>query len=387
MPRLSANAFLEEMDKQAVLGSLLSKVVPKVLSRGLGRAGGVVGRQAGAMGAGAGLGATGGAGVGAIGGGIKGHRESLEKGESGLAGAITGAGGGALRGAGVGAALGGAAGLAGGARAADVAGRLASRDGALGALSRFGQRQVHATTGLTPGGAARVLPSGSVNPEYAKAVSALRGPGGTHMAGKEVGRAKKVVSRVGKKKGIESKAYEKALKKQQRAEGYLSTASEAEQKGLTSLPGMVRSLGRKGGVKDVWSLGVKPQLTQQGALGKSMVALPVGFAGMELARESEPGEASRMERFGESLGMGAGYATSPFIPIAGSEVLARGTAAAGGAVGKTIDKLLKAKKKEQALSLGDNPAAPTMEDGSQPEMVERMYSNAAQGLPPDDLVL
>ncbi len=373
MPRLSTDAFMEGLEKQAVLGSLLSKVVPKVVSRGVGRAGEVIGRQAGAMGAGAGIGAAGGAGVGAVGGGVKGYREAEEKGESGLAGAITGAGGGALTGAGVGAALGGAAGLAGGARAADVAGRLAGREGALGAVSRFGQRQLHATTGLTPGGA--------------KAVGALRGPGGTHTAGKELARAKERVSQVGKAKGIESKAYRKALKKQQRAEGYFSTAREAEQKGLTSVPGMVRSLGREGGVKDVWRLGIKPQLTQQGTLGKSMVALPVGFAGMELAREGGPGEAGRMERFGESLGMGAGYATSPFIPIAGSEVLSQGTAAAGGAVGKTIDKLLKAKKKAQTQGLGDNPAAPTMEDGSQPEMVERMYSNAAQGLPPDELVL
>ena len=387
MPRFSADAFLEEMDKQAVLGSLLSKVVPKVVSRGVGRAGEVLGRQAGAMGAGAGMGAAGGAGVGAVGGSIKGYREAEEAGESGLAGAITGAGGGALRGAGVGAALGGAAGLAGGARAADVAGRLAGRKGTLGALSRFGQRQLHSTTGIAPGGAARVLPSGRINPEYTKAVSALRGPGGTHMAGKEVTQAKDVASRVGKAKGIESKAYEKALKKQKRAEDYLTTAREAEQKGLTSLPGVVRSLGREGGVKDLWRLGIKPQITQQGTMGKSMVALPVGFAGMELARESDPDESGRIERFGESLGMGAGYATSPFIPIAGSEVLSRGTAAAGGAVGKTIDKLLKAKKKAQTQGLGDNPAAPTMEDGSQPEMVERMYSNAAQGLPPDELVL
>jgi len=150
---------------------------------------------------------------------------------------------------------------------------------------------------------------------------------------------------------------------------------------------MVRSLGREGGVKDVWRLGVKPQLTQQGAVGKSMVVLPVGFAGMELAREGDPGESGRMERFGESLGMGAGYATSPFIPIAGSEVLSRGTAAAGGALGKTVDKLLKAKKKEKSQSLGDNSAAPTLEDGGQSEMVERVYSNAAQGLPPDELAL
>jgi len=387
MPRLSTDSFLEEMGKQAVLGGFLSKMVPKVVSRGIGRAGQVVGRQAGAMGAGAGLGAAGGAGVGAAGGGIKGYREAEEIGDSPIAGAITGAGGGALSGAGVGAALGGAAGLAGGARAADVAGRLASRKGTLGSLSRFGQRQLHATTGITPGGAARVLPSGRVNPEYAKAVSALRGPGGTHVATKEVGRTKKLVEGVGKKKGVKSKAYERALKKQQRAEGYLSTASEAESKGLTSVPGMVRSLGREGGVKDVWRLGVKPQLTQQGAVGKSMVVLPVGFAGMELAREGDPGESGRMERFGESLGMGAGYATSPFIPIAGSEVLSRGTAAAGGALGKTVDKLLKAKKKEKSQSLGDNSAAPTLEDGGQSEMVERVYSNAAQGLPPDELAL
>ena len=63
-----------------------------------------------------------------------------------LGGAATGG----LTGAAVGAGLGGAAGLAGGASTRGLVSQLRGRKGALGGVSRLGERQMHGMTGALP---------------------------------------------------------------------------------------------------------------------------------------------------------------------------------------------------------------------------------------------
>jgi len=369
----SAQGATEEVAKRT--GQQVGQALKPGLVRGT-RLGQHLATQAGGIGAGAGLGAgvggVGGAGAGAV----KGYQEAKEKGESGAAGAISGGMSGGWKGMLGGAAVGAALGAKGGAASKAMA-EVAGKKGIGSTMARFGQRQVHAATGATPGGHARLLASGKVNPEYIKAVQGMR-------MGTGSGEALKTFQSASKSHALKPTAA--TAKAVERAKATMETAAKGEALGLTSVPGYARHLTRKGGLKDVYNLGLKPQWTQQGMMGKAMIALPAGFVGYEGVTPTEKGGPGKGERMGEALGAGLGYATTPFIPFLGSEVVGRGVGSVTGGVGKLFDKMFGNNPGKYQRALGYNPGAPQVEEGSRGMNVERNYSNRALGLPPEDMM-
>ncbi len=376
-------AFEDELEKRAFIGRLATSVAPKLAPQ----IGSFLRRGAGGMGVGAGLGTAAGAVVGGGGGAYKGYREAKEQGQSGLAGALGGAGKGAISGATIGAGVGAVGGLAAGggsAAAAKTLQGLAEAKGPVGSFARFGQRQVHGLTGAVPGGAER----GTA--EYTRALHKLRMAAGSGEAVKGLSSAKKALETASASNN--PKAVEKAIAAVRQAQGRYDIAREAESKGLTSVPGILKSLGSKEGIKDVWRLGVKPRW-QSGVMGKAMVALPVAAAAGELARpaDQDPEGRGRGERFLGAVGSNVGYMAAPFTSYAGGEALGRGAGAAGRGIGKGIDALVGAVRgkspKPPLDDLGHNPSAPGVEPGAANEAVPRIYSNAALGKPPEGMML
>jgi hypothetical protein len=236
---------------------------------------------------------------------------------------------------------------------------------------------------MAPGGAKRLLPTGEVNPQY---VSAVKGMGGAPTdAAKRLTSAKDALTRA-QESGVSPRKLQSLERQATRAEKGLQVSDEAVERGLTSVPGMVQAV-RKEGLKPLWTHGLKPQLTQQGWQGKAIAGLPAAMALPELAVETDDSGRGRAERFGRALGQGGAFAATPFVPLAGSEVLSRGAGGAGGMVGKGIDRLIGAVKPKKPQEFGESPGVPATDgDSSGGIAVERVVSNAAQGKPPEDLL-
>ena len=211
------------------------------------------------------------------------------------------------------------------------------------AIARFGQRQLHGATGLVPGGALRLLPGGNVNSEYMASMKGMR------MGGKKVSPEEEM----------------------------------AAAQGLTNLPGLAKRVLQKGGLGDVYRAGFKPLITKPGVSGKMMAALPVIGAATEAAQPGEVEGKTYGQRIGGAAGMGLGYAAVPFMPLVGAEAVSRGLSAAGGTVGKGIDKLMGVAQKRKENPLGQTPGAPSVEDGARQSHVEREYTDRAMGKSPD----
>ena len=298
-------------------------------------AGRLLRKGVGSAGSGMGLGTGVGALAGAAKGGYEGYQQDKELGGSGWGGALSGAGEGAMSGAATGAAVGGGVGLAAGAKGGRLANALtgaAKRKGPVGSFARFGQRQVHGFTGMVPGGAQR----GTA--EYRKAFDDLKFSGGSKDVANQLAGAEKQLQKA--QAAGNTKAVNKATKALERTKSRYQTALETEDKGLTNLPGMLRSMGSKDGVKDIWRLGVKPQLKDQGIMGKAMVAVPLAAAGSEAmtSQADDPEGRGRAERTLGALGSAAGYTVAPLMPISAVEAMGRGLGTAGEYAGKGIDK-------------------------------------------------
>lgn len=333
-------------------------------------AGGAAGRylaqSAGNVGAGMGIGGAAGGVIGAAEGGYRGYKEDQAQGGGGVMGGLMGALGGGTRGAAIGTAIGGAAGLASGGRGADIVAKATK--GAwnpLGMAARSGQRQLHSVTGLAPGGAARGTEA------YAKALTEINAGGLGNLA----------------------KAVDKAKNPQQRqaAEAAYARAVQGAQAGQTSVVGMARNLQQKGlreGGKDILEHGVKNTLRQGVAPTVMAAGVPVALAASEAVRPDDPNDPNapkKGERVARTLGSGAAGVLAPMVGSTGGELISRATGAAGGLVGKGIDKIVGAVQRKSPNSLGGGATTPGAEPGLAGPPVERVYSNAAQGKPPEDL--
>jgi len=359
-------SFRDEMNKEAFLGGvarLAGKAVPYL--------------QRSALGAGTGLGVGGAVGglTGAASGAASGYYDAKSRGESGLGGALSGVGTGAYRGAMIGGALGGATGLAAGGRL-DKSMEALNKSKALGMFGRFGQRQLHSVTGLTP----KVTKGGT---EGFRRLMDVRSMGHAASSAKTLkplqDAAKKFVE--ARKLG-DPKAVDAARRAMMKAKSFHQSAVRAEKEGLTHAPGFIKHVATKpGGYKDLWHLGVKPQW-DMGTVGKGLVLLPAVGVASEAASSNEVDAEGRgkAERIGRAIGSTAGYSTTGYIPLAGSEVLARGTEQVGGLAGRGIDALIGAVAPPKK---GGTP--PDTEPDQHSQNVEKHYTNAAMGLPPEDL--
>lgn len=283
----------------------------------------LVGRSVGALGgAGAGIGGA----LGALHGAVSGYRDAREHGRS-VGGSALGALGGGVREGAMGAALGGGAGMLAGGGAALAAPELAARGaravesagGPIGALGRFGQRQVHGLTGWTP----------------EEGLSSIRG--GAFGARGRAEAAHKNMYDVIEKNPNDQKAVGSAIKSYGQEGRAARAAQELEDRGMTSIPGTLKAIASdprgalSAGFKDTWH-GAHP------VTRAAMIGLPALDVAKALAGPEDPHK-GRAERIGGTL---AGVTTGALLggaPLAAQ--IAGGLAAmpVGSMLGKGVDKL------------------------------------------------
>ncbi len=296
------SAFRDELEKTASLWSSVRRVGQRAL---------------GGVGSGAGIGGAAGAAIGGGAGAVSEYRRAKSEGATGGAAALRGATG-AMHGAGRGALIGGIAGGAGlgalnAAKLGPSARTIAKRDGVIGSLGRFGQRQVHSLTGWTPGS------------------NASRGRRLLKLRTSETAKAR----RVARAAVATSKNPAKAKEQLARAIKADQAARRAEALGLTNLPGAIKSIATRPGQSLRAAIG--DQWHGSGAKGK---ALLLGLPATELAgsmtgpKKDKQGR-GRWERAGSSLGT-LGLALGP-LPLAGSLMASSALGAAGERAGRFAD--------------------------------------------------
>lgn len=243
--------------------------------------------------------------LGALGGGVSRYYQAKLQGSStgdalgeGLRGGLTGAAAGGLVGAGIGG------------------------TGVGGAISRFGQRQLHGLTGWAPEGGLHAMRAGSYNAKQrmARAQAALRALEHSGGTAQQAARLQQEARRAAKG---------------------LAAAIEAERMGLTSLPGYVRAIG-KHGLVPVLQAGAREQLqgtsTAQKALILGLPAYGALRAWRSPADERDSRGLSRGARIGESVGSLVGGVVGGAVPIVGQLALQEGTGRVGRAVGGFFDR-------------------------------------------------
>lgn len=345
-----------ELEKLAFLGAAVNGIraaTPAV--------GSYLRASAGNIGAGMGVGSGVGAAVGAGVGGYRGYKQDKAEGGSGLAGGVMGGLKGGASGAAVGALAGGALGLAsGGAGSAAVQKATSGKYNPLRMMAESGQRNLHSVTGLAPNGAR------FGTPEYVES-----------LAGINVGGIRKNLQRIeqGHRKGNV---------------GLLAQQVANLEQGKTSIMGVAKNLKDTGvvrGLKDVANVGIVQPWQASGLKGKAMMAgVPLAMAGgaayLGGRPEEEGGQAHYAEKFLGSLGSGGAGMLTPGVSDKGGNLISRAGGAAGATVGKGIDKLVGAIRRKPtgpASSYGGGG------NGYGSSTVDRVYSNAALGRPPEDL--
>jgi hypothetical protein len=261
-----------------------------------------------ALGAGATLGALGGLATG----GFR-YMQAKARGDEDAGSQALGAGAkGALIGAAGGAALGGL-----------------SPKGLGKSVSDFGQRQVHSMTGWTPKGSTPKEGLRSIGGGAANTAERLQA---AHAAG-DVGEIAK-------------------------AEKAHAAAEHLESMGATSLPGVVKAMGRHG-VLPVAHAGLKEQLSGAPAWQKAMVlGLPaVGMYGaLKGPSVNERGQ-GRGEQIGQQIGSAVGGVAGSLIPITGNIIAGEAGGAIGKGVGRVVDRV------RGRVSPAQNPTDPLLSSG------------------------
>lgn len=267
-----------------------------------------------------------------------------------LGGAASGARTGALLGAGAG-------GLAGAAKPG-LALAMGKGEGLLGGFSRFGQRQVHALTGVG-------------DAKYVRSIG-----GGAADAQRHLGEAAGAF-----RSAVGPEARQKALHELQQAHKGMNAAEKAEKMGLTSLPGYAKALYKN--PKEALKAGLSEQWHQGGAGTKAlMFGLPAAMAANELRKGEDPtGEGhGRFERAGHSLGEGLGFAMGP-LPVAGQTVMSPAVGGVMGGAGKLVDRTI-GKLRHRPMGAGPT-GAPEAGGGSGAEGY--ILSDRAAGTVPEGL--
>lgn len=349
MPELDERvllSFREELNK-------LAAVPWQALGRSVGNG---MGAGAGALGA-----------LGAARGALKGwHEDRAQGGGAGeaalhaLGGAAKGGLGGAAIGALGGAALSGAGALASPELAARAAGALEGGPGAIGALSRFGQRQVHGLTGWTPEGGLDAIRGGAWGQRHN--VDTARAA--TQEAFGKV--------RLGDEASINHAAGKvKALKGAERAR---DAAVDVESRGMTSIPGSLSAIRKD--PAGALAAGAKQQWHGSTAAEKALlVGLPAAQLGMAAAGHDQ----NKGERIGENIGGLVGGLAFGGAPLAGQLAGGIGAGLAGKMIGRGVDHL----RPQHGIVNRKPELEPVNTESHVP--VERNMSSAAQGLAPEDV--
>ena len=180
-------------------------------------------------------------------------------------------------------------------------------------LSNFGQRQVHGLTGWTPA-------EGLHSIEH-----------GAHDATKRFNDAhvKSILE-----------ASPENLKNLENTRKGMHAAQEAERMGITSLPGIAKSV-KEHGLMNTVRAGAAEQLHGTTAATKAMMlGLPaIGIAHSALSREDSDPNAGKGERIGRAVGNVVGNLAGGPLPVIGQTVIGGAAEGAGKMVGRGIDRL------------------------------------------------
>ena len=355
-------AFRDELAKEAA-PKWLTKTVPELLAR---RGAGV----AGGLGVGGMVGGLGGLGLG----GYRGYQQAREEGAGvGQAlghGVVKGLRSG-LIGAGVGA---GAGALGGSLLSPKGVDRMTTMGKGIGAASRFGQRQLHGVTGWVPEGGLESIRAGSYG-----AKKALKGAEERFLAAKGGDASPGFVDRVlGRSpEQVKHKAVTKAEKELLQARKARDASVKAEDMGLTSVPGYLRSL-KNNGVGSTVRAGLADQWHGSGGTtGKAMMlGLPAMSVAQEMSQPDQPGGPGKLERIGGALGEGLGFSLAP-LPLAGQALAISGL----GALGKMPGKLLGRRKLQRGVTADTN-----FESAAPSTPVEYIRTPSSLDQPPGDVV-
>jgi hypothetical protein len=322
-----------------------------------------------------GVGSMLGAGGGALLGGVRGYNRTPEEGGGGVGGAVSGA----MRGGLLGGAVGGLGGGVAGSLAKKDFSHLAQGEGALASASRFGQRQVHGFTGmLTPsevegvhGGAyaAKQNLQAATKARQTAADDVFQGPAAPP------GRLRQAGERAGL---LKPQTPEGRLAARTKDEGRATKAHAASQKaqemGLTSIPGYLKSM-KNNGVLNTLGASAEEQIRTQPLVTGMAAGIPLA-AGVLAKPEEGKG---RGEAVGSAVGGAIGGVAGGMLPLGGQ--LASGAAASqiGSWAGRGVDRL-------RGRRLHNAPT-PTMEPtDAQHIPTERNLSPAAAGQAPESPV-
>jgi len=271
----------------------------------------------------------------------------------------------ALKSMGRGALVGGGAGAAGGAGLAALAPRVG------GAVSRFGQRELHGLTGWKPEGGLHAIRGGAYDAregvqEARKALTSAQSAAKTNFDPVVALQHQKSIA--GAEKGLTS-----ALERRQ-------AAVKAEEMGLTSIPGMLKSVKQHGLMP---TLGAATDVAIKGqhpAMAAAQVGLPLAFAAHEAVRHRPEGtEGSRAEAIGSNIGQGIGGVIGMPLPVVGSTMIGEGLGRVGRLVGKGVNKLQGVVRKHTELPMPD----PSSNGQNTP--TERVHSDRAMGYAPETI--
>ena len=330
---------------------------PAILSSRLSR----VLTSAGALaGAGAGVGAAAGAAQGAY----SGYRDARAQG-AGVGGAI-GAGVGAVpMGAARGGLIGGALGGIGGAsfsavskqRAESLRKALTERS----SLARFGQRQVHGLSGAVPEGGLGQLRMDAA--DRLKELEKLKGS-------KDLGKGNRLDKALGRTEE------QVATKRIGRAEKAHQAAQEAQDAGMTSIPGVVKSVKERGLLPTLGS-GVKTQVYGADPLQKALFVSGLGMTANNVARrqEGETGGHHAMRVAGGVGSVGLNALTGG-LPAVTQMALGTATDQAASSAGR-ISRRLRAGGKARSTAL-----ARDVEHGKYSALYDEPPSHAVMELSP-----
>lgn len=312
-----------------------------------------------------GTGAAVGAGIGALRKGVSSYREArdygVDRGRSLLSGLLGGAGG-ALKGGAIGAGAGALAGGVGSFLAPKATGELASKL-TENALGRFGQRQVHGLTGWTP----------------EKGIESIRG--GSWAAKQRADGAEKalggLIDRGGESSKDRLKEIAGASKDLHKANVTKELAQQMQNRGMTSLPGVAKSLFHH--PLETLALGAKNQWHNSNPIEKALFfGAPIASAAKTLSGP-EDREHGKGEMIGRQAAQVGGMMALGGMPILGSLAGGMALSPIGGAIGKGVDRLRGVKPSGQVnrkpeLEPADNASfLPT----------ERVMTPAAQGQIPE----
>lgn len=294
------------------------------------------------MGMGGAVGGLGGAAVGAV----KGYRDARADGggtADAIKGGLLGAGQGAAKGVLLGAAAGGAAGAARPALA-----ESAARSPMLRGASNFGQRQVHALTGVG-------------DTAYLRSIG-----GGAHDAQKRLEAAGSAAFKPG------------WLREYNQAQRAYDASSASERAGLYSIPGYAKALAQRPletlrtGVRDQWeNLGTGGRALMYG-LPAAGVASELANGSVEGAHGSEPG----MGRFERAARVAGAAGSGMLAPLAiGGDVALGGALTSGfGRLGRLADQRFK-----RPAPAANAPNT----DGGSTQSEAREFSDRAAGVVPE----